>query len=92
LELRSAISQVNKIKKKVLMSGIELKLNGTVHNIKIEVLPLKSEWSEPVLLILLSEQQQPKGGPLLNSTSKDSDSKSSPGKDRRIRYLKSNSN
>ncbi len=76
-ELRNAISKVIKTKHRVRKSGIEIKINSDVRSISVEVVPLKIEWNEPLLLILFTEQehteiysQQAKGGKN-NSLAKD---------------------
>ena len=56
-ELRNAISKVIKTKHRFRKSGIELKINSTVRFISVEIVPLKIEWNEPLLLILFTEQE-----------------------------------
>ncbi|POY36585.1 chemotaxis protein CheR [Solitalea longa] len=80
-ELRSAISKAIKSKQSVRKSGIEIKMNEVIRCISVEVVPLKVEWDEPVLLILFTEQQTE----TIFDSSKDS--KSSSVKDRRIKKL-----
>jgi two-component system, chemotaxis family, CheB/CheR fusion protein len=80
-ELRNTISKVIKTKNRIRKSGIELKINSEVRIVSFEIVPLKIEWNEPLLLILFTEHeqetysQQAKGG------------KNSPEKDRRIKKL-----
>lgn len=57
-ELRNAISKVIKTDHRIRKSGIELKVNSAVKIICVEVVPLKIEWDEPLLLILFTEQEQ----------------------------------
>ncbi len=57
-ELRNAISKVIKTKHRIRKSGIEIKINSGVKSISVEVVPLKIESDEPLLLILFSEQEQ----------------------------------
>jgi two-component system CheB/CheR fusion protein len=57
-ELRNAISKVIKTKHRVRKSGIELKINSAVRIISLEIVPLKIESDEPLLLILFAEQEQ----------------------------------
>ncbi|HSF88833.1 MAG TPA: chemotaxis protein CheB, partial [Saprospiraceae bacterium] len=56
-ELRNAISKVIKTKHRIRKSGIELKINSIVRIISVEVVPLKIDWNEPLLLILFTEQE-----------------------------------
>ena len=62
-ELRNAISKVIKTKLRVRKSGIEMKVNSAVKIISIEIVPLKiapitNGTTEPLLLILFTEQEQ----------------------------------
>jgi two-component system CheB/CheR fusion protein len=57
-ELRNAISKVIKTKHRIRKSGIEIKINAEVRSISVEVVPLKIESDEPLLLILFTEQEQ----------------------------------
>ena len=57
-ELRTAISKVIKTKHRIRKSGIELKINSAVRIISLEIIPLKIESDEPLLLILFTEQEQ----------------------------------
>ena len=57
-ELRNAISKVIKTKHRIRKSGIELKLNSAIRIVSFEIVPLKIEWEEPLLLILFTEQEQ----------------------------------
>lgn len=57
-ELRNAISKVIKTKNRIRKSGIELKTNSIVKIISLEIVPLKIESDEPLLLILFTEQEQ----------------------------------
>lgn len=68
-ELRSAISNVIKTKHRIRKRGIELKIGSTVKIIGLEIVPLKVEWEEPLLLVLFAEHdpveiysEQVKGG------------------------------
>ncbi len=56
--LRNAISSAIRTKKSVHKSGIELKIKGAAHIINLDVIPLKIEWNEPLILILFGEQIQ----------------------------------
>ncbi len=57
-ELRNAISKVIKSKHRFRKSGIEIKVNSDVRSISVEVVPLKIESDEPLILILFTEQEQ----------------------------------
>ncbi|MBK7696777.1 MAG: PAS domain-containing protein [Saprospiraceae bacterium] len=57
-ELRNAISKVIKTKGRVRKSGIELKINSLIKIVSFEIVPLKIEWNEPLLLILFTEHEQ----------------------------------
>ncbi len=57
-DLRNAISKVIKTKHRFRKSGIEIKINSAIRIISVEVVPLKIEWDEPLLLILFTEQEQ----------------------------------
>ncbi len=57
-ELRNSISKVIKTKHRIRKSGIELKINSAVKIISLEIVPLKIESDEPLLLLLFSEQEQ----------------------------------
>ena len=53
-ELRNAISKVIKTKHRLCKSGIELKINSVVKIISLNIVPLKIEFDEPLLLILFT--------------------------------------
>ncbi|KAF0132238.1 MAG: two-component system chemotaxis family CheB/CheR fusion protein [Bacteroidetes bacterium] len=57
-ELRNAISKVVKTKSRIHKSGIELKINSTVKIISLDILPLKIESDEPLILILFTDHEQ----------------------------------
>lgn len=57
-ELRNAISKVIKTKLRIRKSGIELKINSAVRMVSLEIVPFKIESTEPLLLILFTEQEQ----------------------------------
>jgi len=57
-ELRTTISKVIKTKLRVRKTGIELKVNREVKIISLEIVPLKIESSEPLLLVLFTELEQ----------------------------------
>ncbi len=58
-ELRNAIAKSIKSKTRVSKSGIEMKINAQkTRIIRLESVPLKIEWDEPLLLILFIEQGQ----------------------------------
>lgn len=82
-ELRPAISKAIKSKQPVRKSGIEIRLNDVIRSISMEVVPLKIEWDEPVVLVLFNEQPQTESihdRPSFNKSS-------SASKDRRIKKL-----
>lgn len=58
LELRNAIAKAIKTKNRVRKSGIEMKIDAVMRIISLEVVPLKIDWDEPLLLILFTEQEQ----------------------------------
>ena len=82
-ELRNAISKVIKTKHRIRKSGIELKINSAVRIISFEIVPLKIEWNEPLLLILFTEHEQSE----IYSRLVNSRKNNSPAKDRRIKKL-----
>ena len=84
-ELRNTISKVIKTKHRIRKSGIEVKINSAVRIISLEIVPLKIEWNEPLLLILFTEQEQAETS-FLNIPSGGRGAKS-PAKDRRIKKL-----
>jgi two-component system, chemotaxis family, CheB/CheR fusion protein len=76
--LRNAISSVIRTKNRVHKRGIEMKIKRDVHIINLDVIPLKIEWNEPLILILFSEQMQTetflkqyKGAPSTGTKAKD---------------------
>lgn len=76
-ELRNAISKVQKTKHRFRKTGIELKIKSVIKVISLEIVPLNIEATEPLLLILFTEQelaenfwQQAEGGKN-NSLAKD---------------------
>jgi two-component system CheB/CheR fusion protein len=58
-ELRNAISKVIKTQHRFRKSGIEIKVNSVIKMISLEIVPLKIEGDEPLLLILFTEHEQP---------------------------------
>lgn len=82
-ELRNAISKVIKTKHRIRKTGIELKINSAVKIISLEIVPLKIEWNEPLLLILFNEQEQAE----IYSQHANSGKNNSIAKDRRIKKL-----
>jgi two-component system CheB/CheR fusion protein len=82
-ELRTAIPKAIKTRQSVRKSGIELKLKDAKRLVGIEVVPLKLDWDEPLLLILFSEQEP---GDALHSTASGSKHSSS-ARDRKIKKL-----
>ena len=81
-DLRNAISKAIKTKQNVRKSGIEMKLKAAMRIVSLEVVPLKIESEEPLLLILFTEQEQ------VEAYSTESSGKNtSPEKDRRIKKL-----
>jgi two-component system CheB/CheR fusion protein len=84
-ELRSLISKSIKLRRSVRKDGIEIKLKDSVRSVYIEVVPLKIEWGDPVLLILFNEQQQAVTAPSLSSSI--GNKSAGAAKDRRIKKL-----
>ena len=82
-ELRNAISKVIKTKHRVRKSGIELKINSAIRIISLEIVSLKIEWNEPLLLILFTEQEQSE----IYSQQATGGKNNSLAKDRRIKRL-----
>ena len=82
-ELRNAISKVIKTKHRIRKSGIELKINSAIRIISLEIVPLKIEWNEPLLLILFTEQEQAE----IYAQQANSGKNNTPAKDRRIKKL-----
>ncbi len=83
LELRNAISKAIKTKNRIHKSGIEMKIDATIRIISLEVVPLKIDWDEPLLLILFTEHEQVEA--FLNKIN--GGNNNSPAKDRRIKKL-----
>ncbi|MDB5209927.1 MAG: domain S-box protein, partial [Sediminibacterium sp.] len=82
-ELRNAISKVLKTNQRIRKSGIEIKINSTVRIICVEIVPLKIEWDEPLLLVLFTEQEQTE----IYSAHDKGGKNNSVAKDRRIKKL-----
>lgn len=57
-ELRNAISKVIKTKQRFRKADIELKINSLIRVISLEIVPLRIEGSEPLILIVFNEQEQ----------------------------------
>ena len=57
-ELRNAISKVIKTKQRIRKSGIELRINSETKIISLEIVPLKIQSDEDLLLVLFTEQEQ----------------------------------
>ncbi|MGB3008667.1 MAG: chemotaxis protein CheB [Chitinophagaceae bacterium] len=86
-ELRNTIPKVIKKKHRIRKTGIELKINSTVKIISLEIVPLKIEWNEPLLLILFTEQEQTEIYPQRVSSGKNTPNAIGAAKDRRIKRL-----
>ncbi len=56
-ELRNAIAKAIRTNAKVQISEIEIKTNKTVYIVSIDIVPLKIDWDEPLLLILFAEKE-----------------------------------
>lgn len=82
-ELRNAISKVIKTKQRVRKSGIELKVNSIAKIVNFEIVPLKIESDEPLLLVLFTAQEQAESF----SDQATSGKNNSVAKDRRIKKL-----
>ena len=85
-ELRNAIHQAIKTKQTVRKTGIEMNrdtIGNTVQIVNLEVMPLKIEGEEPLLLIVFTGQQQLE---LMENTIQGGKNNSS-AKDRRIKKL-----
>jgi two-component system CheB/CheR fusion protein len=81
-ELRNAIAKAIKTNHRVIKTGIEIKTNATVQIVTIEVVPLKIESDEPLLLVLFTEQKQ-----IENYFHSDKNRKNSLASERRIKRL-----
>ncbi len=86
-ELRNAILKVIKTNERIRKSGMEIKIKSEVKVISIEIVPLKIEGDEPLLLILFTDQEQAE-----TYSEQGDDGKSTPksigaAKDRRIKNL-----
>ncbi|MBA2612355.1 MAG: PAS domain-containing protein [Bacteroidetes bacterium] len=57
-ELRNAIQQVIKTKQPVNKPNIEIKIGTNFQKISFEVRPIKQDWSEPLMLVIFTLQQQ----------------------------------
>jgi two-component system CheB/CheR fusion protein len=82
-ELRNAISESTRTKKTAYKKNVEMKVDGRLRIVNIEVVPLHIEWDEPLLLILFSEQEQVE---ILLESGNDGKN-NSVAKDRRIKKL-----
>jgi len=56
-ELRQAISKVIKTKQIVRKTGIEVKIKDNKYLTSLEVVPIRTDWGEPLLLIVFTEQE-----------------------------------
>jgi two-component system CheB/CheR fusion protein len=56
-ELRNAIHKANKLGQRVKKSELEIKHKGTIHQVSIEVVPLKPASEERLFLLLFEEAQ-----------------------------------
>jgi len=54
-ELRGSISRVIRTKNRIRKLGIDVKINGLVKKVSIEIVPLAVEWSESLILVLFNE-------------------------------------
>ena len=54
-ELRNAIHKANKLGQRVKKTDLEVKHQDTIHNVSIEVVPLKSDHEERLFLVLFKE-------------------------------------
>ncbi|MDP1842438.1 MAG: CheR family methyltransferase, partial [Sediminibacterium sp.] len=86
-ELRNTISKVIKTKRRIRKTGIELKVNNEIKIISLEVVPLKIELSEPLLLVLFTELEQFENILLQSPGSKSTPIAIGAAKDRRIKKL-----
>ena len=82
-ELRNTIPKVIKSKRRISKRGIEFKLNTVVKIVSLEIVPLKIEWNEPLILILFTEQEHTE----IYSRREKNGKNNSPAKDRRIKKL-----
>lgn len=82
-ELRNSISKVIKTKRGISKRGIEFKINSVVKVVSLDIVPLKIEWNEPLILILFTEQEHSE----IYSQRVNSGKNNSPAKDRRIKKL-----
>lgn len=57
-DLRNGISKVIKTKHRIRKTGIELKVHSTVKIVSLDIVPLKIEWNEPLIMILFTEHEQ----------------------------------
>ncbi|HZV70842.1 MAG TPA: chemotaxis protein CheB [Saprospiraceae bacterium] len=82
-ELRIAVTRAIKENQRVARSGIELNLNDAPRFIGIEVVPLKIQWDEPLLLVLFSKTESPDiFDPVIKGAKRNT-----PAKDRKIKRL-----
>lgn len=87
-ELRNAVSKVIKTGDRFRKSDIELKINSVLKFISVEIVPLKIQSDEPLLLILFTEQEQTEVYTQLDG-GKNASSAIQNAKDRRIKKLES---
>jgi two-component system CheB/CheR fusion protein len=57
-ELRYAISEAIKTNERVCKKGIEVKSGATTRIVNLEVIPVHSHWTEPLLFVLFTEPEQ----------------------------------
>ncbi|MES2138529.1 MAG: CheR family methyltransferase [Bacteroidota bacterium] len=82
-ELRTAIHNAIKTKKRVQKSGIEIKIDSSLKTIRLEVVPLSINWDEPLLLILFNDQEKIEVGESITKGSRNNSLQ----KDRKIKKL-----
>lgn len=58
IELRGIIQRAFKEKQTIKKTGIEIKVGSSFRSMSLEASPLKSDWDEPLLLIVFSLQEQ----------------------------------
>ncbi|MGZ4099684.1 MAG: ATP-binding protein, partial [Bacteroidia bacterium] len=81
-ELRSLINKAFKTKQTVQKQGIEIKIDKTFRFLNLEATRLKSDWDEPLVIIVFALQDQPETNRKNEKVGKNSSSK-----DRRIKKL-----
>lgn len=80
-ELRTAIEKAIKTKQTVRRSGIEIKVDSELWRMSFDVVPLKVDWDEPLLLVVFSLYDK------INVSGENTSGKNNPGQKQKIKQL-----